>query len=154
LRPSAAERVLLAPIADVWAFVSTAGRLPDWWRGVVAAQDHGDTWTIEGDERADTTRDSEISGRTGRQETVDVAKAAPTELALAFSRSGYRLRLTLEPTAANRTTARLELGQADPDETAAESLERVPRAGMPVGAAQPQALLDRLYELCQTGADG
>jgi hypothetical protein len=151
-----ASRELLAPTADVWAFVSTAGRLADWWPGIFGAQDGGDHWTIEGDERAGLTRVADRSSgeEQERMETVAVEQAPPSWLRLRFARSGYDATLSLAATAANRTMATLSIDMADGHETLAERVEKVVAAssGHP-DEAFVDDVLDRLYDLCQTGAD-
>ena len=154
---AAATRELLAPRADVWSFVSVAGRLADWWPGIFAAQDDGDHWTIEGEERAGLGRVA--TGGTGeqeREERVAVEKNSPVRLHLRFERSGYDVELTLQETAANRCTATLAISVTDPQETLAERLEEF--AGFAFAFMHPDdafaaSRLERLYELCQTGAD-
>lgn len=150
----AAERTLLAPVADVWAFVSTAGRLPDWWPGVVGAQDHGTTWTIVGDERAAAGGATPlISDREDREEAVDVDLRPPTFLRLLFARTGYAVELSLEAAAENRTRALLSIEQAQQHETLAERIEeRWLAVGWP-NDGFPELLLARLDDVCQTGAD-
>jgi hypothetical protein len=148
-----ATRELLAPRDDVWAFVSTPGRLADWWPGVFAAQDQGDHWTIEGEERAGLTQVAS-PGDDERQESVCVGLNPPGSLELHFARSGYDARLVLEATGEKRTTATLTIDVADAHETVAERLEEV--AGLAFAGptdAFAESILDRLYELCQTGAD-
>jgi uncharacterized protein YndB with AHSA1/START domain len=148
-----ATRELLAPRDDVWAFVSTPGRLADWWPGVFAAQGNGDDWTIEGDERAGLTRVAS-PGDDERQETVHVVLNPPGSLELRFERSGYHVRLALEATGAQRTTTTLTIQRKDAEETVAERLEEV--VGLAVTGpddAFAESILDRLYGLCQTGAD-
>jgi uncharacterized protein YndB with AHSA1/START domain len=148
-----ATRELLAPRDDVWAFVSTPGRLADWWPGVFAAQGNGDDWTIEGDERAGLTRVAS-PGDDERQETVHVVLNPPGSLELRFERSGYGVRLALEATGAQRTTTTLTIQRKDAGETVAERLEEV--VGLAVTGpddAFAESILDRLCGLCQTGAD-
>jgi carbon monoxide dehydrogenase subunit G len=148
-----ATRELLAPRDDVWAFVSTPGRLADWWPGVFAAQADGDHWTIEGDERAGLTRVAS-PGDDEREETVHVVLNPPSSLELRFERSGYHVHVALEATGAERTTATLTIERQDPEETVAERLEEV--VGLALTGpddAFAESILNRLYELCQTGAD-
>jgi uncharacterized protein YndB with AHSA1/START domain len=155
MAPVSASRELLAPAADVWAFVSTAGRLSDWWPGVFAAQDEGDHWEIEGDERAGLTRVADRSSGEApeRMETVAVEKSPPNRLRLRFARSGYDATLDLSATAANRTTATLSIDVVEAHETLAERLEKV--VGATSGRPDEEfadSVLARLYDLCQTGA--
>jgi uncharacterized protein YndB with AHSA1/START domain len=153
VRTATATRELLAPRDDVWAFVSTPGRLADWWPEVFAAQVEGDHWTIEGDERAGLTRVAS-PGDDEREETVHVGLNPPGSIELRFERSGYRANLALGAIGAQRTTATLTIERQDPEETLAERLEEV--VGLAVTGpddAFAESILDRLYELCQTGAD-
>jgi uncharacterized protein YndB with AHSA1/START domain len=153
VRTATATRELLAPRNDVWAFVSTPGRLADWWPGVFAAQAQGGHWTIEGDERAGLTRVAS-PGDDEREEGVEVALNPPGSLELRFARSGYRARLALEAIGAQRTTATLTIELEDTHETLAERLEEV--VGLAVTGpshAFAESIVDRLYELCQTGAE-
>jgi uncharacterized protein YndB with AHSA1/START domain len=153
VRTATATKELLAPREDVWAFVSTPGRLAEWWPGVSAAQANGGHWTIEGDERAGLARVAS-PGDDEREETVDVALNPPGALELRFGRSGYRARLALESTGAQRTTATLTIEVEDPHETLAERLEEV--VGLAVTGpsdAFAESIVERLYELCQTGAE-
>ena len=154
-----ATRELLAPRDDVWAFVSAADRLPDWWPGIVGAQDDGATWMIEGDERPGlgSYAGGSAPGPEGRSETVAVEKNAPGFLRLSFQQTGYELELALEATAPNRTTATLTLA----NETAHHSLfgrlgeaaEEVVLSGGGSHQTLAESLLEHIYELCQTGAD-
>jgi uncharacterized protein YndB with AHSA1/START domain len=149
------SRELLAPIADVWAFVSTPGRLADWWPGIFAAQDDGDHWTIEGEERSGLERVADRnSGLPQRQETVTIEKQPPTRLRMHFERSGYDVSLDLASTSESRTTATLTIGVVDPAETTAERLEKL--VGIAFGTPHEEfaeGLLERLYEVCQSGAE-
>jgi carbon monoxide dehydrogenase subunit G len=148
-----ATRELLAPRDDVWAFVSTPGRLADWWPGVFAVQDQGDHWTIEGEERGGLTGVAS-PGDDEREENVRVGLSSPGSLELHFERSGYDAHLALEATGEKRTTATLTIDVEDAHETAAERLEEVAALAFtgPTDAFA-ESILDRLYDLCQTGAD-
>jgi hypothetical protein len=87
-------------------------------------------------------------------ETVGVALNPPGSLELRFERSGYRARPALEATGAQRTTATLTIELENPQETLAERLEEVVAlavTGPSDGFAQ--SIVERLYELCQTGAE-
>ena len=158
MHTATATKELLAPRQDVWSFVSAAGRLADWWPGIFAAQDHGDRWTIEGEEREGLTRVADqSSGGPEREETVLVDRSGPDHLRLRFERSGYDVQLSLSAASPDRTEATLSIAVSDTHETLAERLEEV------VGVASSavtgpsdsfaEAILERLYELCQTAAD-
>lgn len=155
MQPAVATRELLASRDDVWAFVSNAGRLSDWWPGVLGAQDNGGTWTIEGDERpglgvfAGGTETEDES----RQETVGVEKDPPGRLQLRFQQTGYHLDLALDATAANRTTATATVINENKHDSLFERVEESVLSGGGPAHVFAASLLDRLYELCQTGAD-
>ena len=154
-----ATRELLAPRDDVWAFVSAADRLPDWWPGIVGAQDDGATWTIEGDERPGlgSYAGGSAPGPEGRSETVAVEKNAPGFLRLSFQQTGYELELALEATAPNRTTATLTLANETGHHSLfgrlGEAAEQVVLSGGGSHQTLAESLLEHIYELCQTGAD-
>jgi uncharacterized protein YndB with AHSA1/START domain len=153
---ASAEKELLAPRDDVWAFISDAGRLADWWPGIFAAQEQGSTWTVEGDEREGLTEVAD-RGDHERKETVDVEKAAPGTLRLRFPRSGYEATLSLASTARNRTGATLSIAVEDPHETLAERLEEVGGFATPTLTGPSDAfaasILEKLFDLVQTADD-
>jgi uncharacterized protein YndB with AHSA1/START domain len=153
VRPAVATRELLAPRDAVWTFISTAGRLPDWWPGVRGAQDDGDTWTIEGDERPGlgSFAGGTASEYEGRQETVGVEKEPPMRLRLHFESTGYQLELVLEATAANRTTATVSIANANAHEGLFGRIQELAFSGGGPTRALAESLLEHLYELCQTG---
>jgi hypothetical protein len=154
--PSVATRELLAPREDVWAFVSTAGRLADWWPGVISARDDGACWIIQGDERPGigVFAQGAPPDQETRQESVAVEKAPPQVLRLHFDRTGYDVELKLDAIAPRRTSATLSIATSDQHESFVERLEEsVLMLGGPPGQAFAEARLERLYELCQTGAD-
>jgi uncharacterized protein YndB with AHSA1/START domain len=154
--PAVATRELLAPREDVWAFVSTAGRLPDWWPGIRGVQDDGDTWTIEGDERPGlgSAAGGTASEYEGRHETVTVEKQAPTLLRLSFEDTGYRLELVLEATASNRTTATVTIVNDNAQNGLLERVEEFAFSGGGPTHVLAESLLEHLYDLCQTGETG
>lgn len=131
------ERELLAPTDDVWAFVAEAHHLPDWWPGLAAADPDrrgaaaGARWQVQRSQ----------PGWLHRGDDTDtlLVTAAEARRRLAFELVGARIRadLRLEPTAADRTGAVLDV--------------EVPWLG-----GSPRALardaLSRLHALCQTAA--
>jgi uncharacterized protein YndB with AHSA1/START domain len=131
-----AERELLAPPADVWAFLAEPHHLPDWWPGLAAVEPDrrgasaGARWRVSGSE----------PGWLRRREQADtlVVHRADAERRFAFELVGRRLRadLTLEPAAGGHTEARLVVEQ--------------PWPGSPRRLARDA--VSRLYELCQTAA--
>jgi uncharacterized protein YndB with AHSA1/START domain len=153
--PAVATRELLASRNDVWAFISTAGRLPDWWPGILGVQDNGDTWTIEGDERPGlgTHAGGTTSEYEGRRETVGLQKEPPSRLRLTFEDTGYVLEVVLEATAANRTAATVSIINDNAHEGLLERVEEMAFSGGGPTHALAESLLEHLYELCQTGED-
>src|SRR5207253_691201 len=63
-----AERELLAPRADVWAFLSEPYNLPDWWPGISGLQPDrrgfapGARWQVLGENRPSLLRKPNMSG--------------------------------------------------------------------------------------------
>ena len=134
-----ATRELLAPRADVWAFLSEPYNLPDWWPGISGLQPDrrglapGARWQIVGDNRPSLLRKPNMSG------TLLVTAVAPYER-LAFHLTGERLdaELTIAEAAPDRTTARL-----------------VVSGPFLIGLKRstPAQALTRLHGLLQTAAD-
>jgi uncharacterized protein YndB with AHSA1/START domain len=131
-----AERELLAPPDDVWAFLAEPHHLPDWWPGLAAVEPDrrgasaGARWRVRAD----------APGWLSRSDHADtlVVHAAEPGRRFAFELVGRRLRaeLTLEPAAGSRTTARLAVEQPWPGSPARLAREAV----------------SRLHDLCQTAA--
>jgi uncharacterized protein YndB with AHSA1/START domain len=134
-----ATRELLAPRADVWAFLSEPYNLPDWWPGIGGLQPDrrgfapGARWRVIGDNRPSLFRKPNMSG------LLLVLDVKPYE-EFSFQLTGERLDVTLhlsEPTP-DRTLARL---------TVSGPLLVGLRRSMPTRA------LTRLHALVQTAAD-
>lgn len=131
-----AERELLAPPADVWAFLAEPHHLPDWWPGLAAVEPdrrgatEGARWRVR-------AADPGWLKRTDQADTLLVLAAEP-ERRFAFELVGRRVRadLTLEHAAGRHTAARLTVEQpwpASPGRLAREAVSR-------------------LHDLCQTAA--
>ena len=135
---SAASRELLAPRADVWAFLAEPYHLPDWWPGLGGVQPDrrglapGARWQIQAPARPGLIR------RPGAGGTLLVLAVEP-ERRVAFQLVNERVEaeLMLEDAASGRTTVTLTVD--------APLLSGVNRR-MAVRA------LSRLYALCQTSA--
>jgi hypothetical protein len=134
-----AERVLLAPVEDVWAVLSEPYRFRDWWPGITGMQVDrrgfaaGARWTVVGDNQPSLFRRPNMTG------TLIVREIARERL-FSFHLVGERIdaELHIEPTAPDRTRARLVVSGP-----ALIGLKR----------SLPRRALERLYALCQTAAD-
>ena len=134
-----AARELLAPRADVWAFLSEPYNLPDWWPGIGGLQPDrrgfapGARWKIVGENRPSFLRKPNMSG------ILLVVAVEPYER-FAFQLTGERLDvdLRLSEPQPNRTLARLSVSGP-----ALVGLRR----------SLPQKALTRLHALVQTAAD-
>ena len=134
-----AKRELLAPPADVWAFLTEPHNLPDWWPGIAAVEPDrrglaaGARWQVHGVNRPSLFRRPNPSG------TLLVLAAARPER-VAFHLTGERMdaELQLEATAADRTLATLTIS-----------------GPWLIGLSRsfPRLALARLHALCQTGAE-
>ena len=132
------SRELLAPLDDVWAFVSEPHNFPNWWPRVGGVQPDrrgfvpGARWQILGENKPSLLRRPEAVGH------LTVLTVEPKRL-ISFHLSGDRLEveLTLEPAADDRTRASLRV-----------------KGPWLVGLSRalPREALFRLHALCQTGA--
>jgi uncharacterized protein YndB with AHSA1/START domain len=135
----AAERTLLAPLADVWSFVSEPYHLPDWWPGVSGVEPDrrgfapGARWKIVGPDRPSLLRKPDASG------TLIVLDVVP------MRRVAFQL-------VSQRVDAELELRPVDEDRTAVSLVIEAPLLSVPRTAARDA--LRRLYDLVQTAAEG
>jgi uncharacterized protein YndB with AHSA1/START domain len=138
---SAAERVLLAPIEDVWAFVAEPYHLSDWFPGVTGVEPDrrgfavGARWKMAG---AGLGRGQYSRGQTA--EGVILVRAVEEPYRFVFELLGDRTvaDLRLERVASGRTAAALSL--------------QMPWWGIFSRDAARRALT-RLYDLVQTAAD-
>jgi uncharacterized protein YndB with AHSA1/START domain len=132
----AAERVLLAPVEDVWAFVAEPYHLSDWWPGISGVEPDrrgmaaGARWQVL---RPSYTRKPETPG-------VLVVHAVEPRRRFAFE----LLR--------ERAVAELLLGPLDARRTAAALTVTFPWWNIFNGTLPKQALR-RLYDLIQTAAE-
>lgn len=133
----AADRVLLAPLDDVWAFVAEPFNLPDWFPGVAGVQPDrrglapGARWRVLGPDRPSLLRKPDAAG------TLLVLDVVP-QRRIAFQLTGQRL------------DAELELEPVGEGTRAALTVE-APFLG--ASRSLPHKALQKLYELCQTGVE-
>jgi uncharacterized protein YndB with AHSA1/START domain len=134
-----AERELLAPRTDVWAFLAEPYNLPDWWPGIGGLQPDrrglapGARWQIVGENRPSLFRKPNMSG------TLLVLAVEPYER-FAFQLTGERLE------------AELRLSAPQPDRTVAQLAVSGP-ALVGLKRSMPDKALARLHALVQTAAD-
>jgi len=134
-----ATRDLLAPRADVWAFLSEPFNLPDWWPGVSGLQPDrrgfapGARWQVLGDNRPSLLRKPNMSG------TLIVMAVEQYER-FAFHLTGERLDVELV------------LAEPEPDLTRARLTVSGPFL-VGLKRSMPTKALTRLHNLVQTAAD-
>ena len=134
----AAERTLLAPVEDVWAFLAEPYHLPDWWPGISGVQPDrrgvapGARWQVLGPDRPTFLRRPDAAGNLLVLDVVPMRR-------LSFQLTGQRLdaEIDLEPRDERQTRATL---------TVDAPFLMVPRSF-------PRLALGRLYDLIQTGAE-
>jgi uncharacterized protein YndB with AHSA1/START domain len=133
----AAERILLAPIEDVWAFLAEPYNLADWFPGVSGVQPDrrglapGARWQVLGPNQPSWFKKPDASG------TLLVLDVVPMRR-LAFQLTGQRL------------DAELELEQRE-GRTRARLIVDAPF--LLVRRSFPHQALARLYDLVQTAAE-
>jgi uncharacterized protein YndB with AHSA1/START domain len=137
-----AVRELLAPRADVWAFVAEPYHLSDWWPGVSGVEPDrrglapGARWKLITTPQSGSPLSAffrpAVAG--GTLLVVDVRE--PERVQLQFVNDRIDAVLTLEEAAAGRTRATLD----------------VEGAWLRVNRALPRKALARLHELLQTAA--
>ena len=133
----AADRVLLAPLDDVGAFVAEPFNLPDWFPGVAGVQPDrrglapGARWQVLGPDRPSLLRKPDAAGM------LIVLDVVP-QRRIAFQLTGQRL------------DAELELEQMGEETRAALAVDA---PFLTVSRSFPHKALQRLYELCQTGVE-
>jgi polyketide cyclase/dehydrase/lipid transport protein len=134
----AAERVLLAPVADVWAFLAEPYHLSDWWPGVSGVQPDrrgmapGARWQVLGPDTATFLRRPDAAG------VLLVLDVVPMQR-ISFQLTGQRL------------DAGLEVVQEGPERTRVRLAVEAPF--LMVKRSFPTLALARLYDLVQTAAD-
>jgi uncharacterized protein YndB with AHSA1/START domain len=135
----AADRVLLAPLADVWAFLSEPYNLADWFPGVSGIEPDrrglapGARWKVIGPNEPSYFRRPQATG------TLLIVDVVPHER-IAFELTGDRIStdLTLQALDVDRTEASLVV-----DGPWLIGLRR----------AFPRQALDRLHALLRTGEE-
>jgi len=134
----AADRTLLAPIDDVWAFLAEPYNLPDWWPGITGVEPDrrglapGARWLVVGPNQPTYLRRPQMNG------TLLVLDVVPLE----------RLSFQLVN---DRVEAELGLRALDERKTRASLV--VDAGWLAVKRTFPREVLDRLYGLLQTGAE-
>jgi uncharacterized protein YndB with AHSA1/START domain len=134
----AAERTLLAPLDDVWAFIAEPYHLSDWFPGVAAVRPDrrglapGARWQVVGPEQPSFLRRPDAAG------TLLVLDVVPMRR-VAFQLTGQRL------------DAEIELEVLAPDRTRARLAVEAPF--LMVRRSFPTLALSRLYDLVQTAAE-
>ena len=144
----AADRVILAPVDDVWAFLAEPYHLSDWWPGIGGVEPDrrglapGARWRVRGSDVTSGPTVGPLLGpgmfrRPGASGTLLVLDVVP----------GRRFSFQLVD---ERIDAEIELEQLDALRT---------RVGLTVEASWfsarrslPRRALDRLYDLVQTSA--
>jgi carbon monoxide dehydrogenase subunit G len=135
----AADRVLLAPLADVWAFLSEPYNLADWFPGVSGIEPDrrglapGARWKVIGPNEPSYFRRPQATG------TLLIVDVVPQER-IAFELTGDRISadLTIQALDVDRTEASLVV-----DGPWLIGLRR----------AFPRQALDRLHALLRTGEE-
>jgi uncharacterized protein YndB with AHSA1/START domain len=135
----AAKRELLAPPADVWAFLSEPHNLPDWWPGIAAV--HPDRRRTAPGARWKLTRTGQPSllRKAGSGEGLVVTEAREqARFAFLLPEDRLQVEVKLQPRGHDRTTA-----------------EVIVTGPILWGTRRLLArlALGRIYDLCQTSAD-
>jgi uncharacterized protein YndB with AHSA1/START domain len=133
----AAERVLIAPLDDVWAFVAEPFNLPDWFPGVSGVQPDrrgmapGARWQVLGPDRPSLLKRPDAGGLLLVLDVVPMRR-------IAFQLTGQRLDAELE---------REQVGEGTRAALAVDA------PFLTVSRSFPHRALQKLYELCQTGVE-
>jgi carbon monoxide dehydrogenase subunit G len=133
----AADRVLLAPLADVWAFLSEPYNLADWFPGVSGVEPDrrglapGARWKVIGPNQPSYFRRPQATG------TLLIVDVVPQER-IAFELTGDRI------------SADLTLRAVDVDRTEASLVVDGPWL-IGLRRSFPREALDRLHGLLRTG---
>jgi uncharacterized protein YndB with AHSA1/START domain len=134
----AADRTLLAPLEDVWAFLAEPYNLPDWWPGVSGVEPDrrglapGARWKVLGPNEPTFLRKPDAAG------TLLVLEVVP-------------MRRIAFQVVAQHLDAELDLAEAEDDRTAVSLVVDAPF--LAIRRTFPRTALARLYDLVQTGAD-
>ena len=134
----AADRVLLAPVEDVWQFLAEPFHLSDWWPGVSGVQPDrrgmapGARWQVVGPDRATFLRRPDAAG------VLQVLEVVPLRR-IVFQLTGQHLEAELELEDLERRRTRVRLVVDAPF--------------LMVKRSFPTLALARLYDLVQTAAE-
>jgi uncharacterized protein YndB with AHSA1/START domain len=134
----AADRTLLAPLEDVWAFLVEPYNLPDWWPGVSGVEPDrrgvapGARWKVLGPDQPSLLRKPDAAG------TLLVLEVVP-------------MRRIAFQVVAQRLDAELDLRDAGENRTAVSLVVDAPL--LSIRRTFPRTALARLYDLVQTSAD-
>jgi uncharacterized protein YndB with AHSA1/START domain len=133
-----AQRELLAPRGDVWAFVAEPHHFPDWWPGIAAVRPdrrgfaEGARWEVVGSIRPTLLRHSASSGM------LQVRAIEPYERFVFYLTGDHvEVELRLQALGGDRTRCIL-------------TVEGTFMFGM--SRSLPRRALSRLHALCQTAA--
>ena len=139
IKPGAqAERELLAPRSDVWAFIAEPRHLADWWPGIAAVEPDrrglatGARWQLRRGQRPGLFRSARSTSTLVVREVDE-----PKRVAWHILDERLDVDLELEASAADRTVARL---------TVSGPLMLAFRRSL------PRVALERLHALVQTAA--
>ena len=136
-----ASRELLAPAADVWAFLAEPNHLTDWWPGVQGVQPDrrgfatGARWQVRAVDRRPL-----LGGGEPKQPTTLVIGAVDPPVLWTWHLTGS-LPLDVE----------IRLDAVAPDRTVVQVAVESGRLAKPKNLARAAA--DRLYDLVQTAAE-
>ena len=134
----AADRTLLAPLEDVWAFLAEPYNLPDWWPGMSGVEPDrrglapGARWKVLGPNQPTFLHKPDAAG------TLLVLEVVP------MSRIAFQV-------VSQRVDAELDLQELADDRTAVSLVVDVPF--LAVRRSFPGNALAQLYDLVQTAAE-
>ncbi|MFN2467686.1 MAG: SRPBCC family protein [Gaiellaceae bacterium] len=134
-----AERELLAPRRDVWAFLAEPHHLPDWWPGLASVEpdrrglSEGARWQVRAADRPSLLHRSRAPGMLLVRRVEE-----PSLVAWHLTADRVDVELRLEAVSAHRTRAILIVSSP--------SL-------VGFGRSLPRKALSRLHALCQTAAE-
>ena len=134
----AAERVLLAPLEDVWAFLAEPYNLPDWWPGMSGVEPDrrglapGARWKVLGPNEPTLLHKPDAAG------TLLVLEVVP------MSRIAFQV-------VAQRVDAELGLQEVAPGRTEVSLVVDAPF--LSIRRSFPGKALAQLYDLVQTAAE-
>ena len=132
----AADRTLLAPLEDVWAFLAEPYNLPDWWPGVSGVEPDrrglapGARWKVLGPNEPTFFHKPDAAGTLLVLEVV------------AMSRIAFQV-------VSQRVDAELDLQEAEGGRTEVSLVVEAPL--LSIRRTFPRTALGRLYDLVQTG---